>query len=214
MSTRNIDVARIAGLVRREVRHFEREGRAASVVVASRVYATDVDDLWHAVTSKERIPRWFLPIEGELQLNGRFQFKDNAGGTITACAAPTAVSATWEFGGDTSWIAVTLAAEAKGTRLTLEHTAFTDNPHFAKYGPGAVGIGWDMGLLGLHLYIEEGGNFVTQAEAMAWAMSDNGKSYQRQSNDGWCDADVKAGRAASDARDRADNTIKAYLGEA
>lgn len=211
--TKQIDVTRIVGLVRREVRPTERDGRAASVVVASRVFATDIEDLWSAVTSKERIPRWFLPIEGELQLGGRYQFKGNAGGTITACDRPTGFATTWEFGGDTSWIAVTLASEARGTRLTLEHTAFTDNPHFQKYGPGAVGIGWDMGLLGLHLYLEGGGNFVTQDEAMAWAMSDDGKAYQRASNDGWCAADVAAGRDAKDARARADNTIQAYLGE-
>src|SRR5205823_15078446 len=80
-----IDVARVLGLVTRSVRNFEKDGKAASAVTLTRLYDTDVDDLWDAVTSKERIPRWFLPVEGDLRLGGRYQLKGNAGGTITAC---------------------------------------------------------------------------------------------------------------------------------
>ena len=80
-----IDVARVLGLVTRSVRNFEKDGKAASAVTLSRRYDTSVDDLWDALTSKERIPRWFLPVEGDLQLGGKYQLKGNAGGTITAC---------------------------------------------------------------------------------------------------------------------------------
>ena len=83
-----IDVARVLGLVTRSVRNFEKDGKAASAVTLTRLYDTDVDDLWDALTSKERIPRWFLPVEGDLQLGGRYQLKGNAGGTITACTPP------------------------------------------------------------------------------------------------------------------------------
>ena len=65
----------------------------------TRLYDTSVDDLWDALTSKERIPRWFLPVEGDLKLGGRYQLKGNAGGTITACTPPNHFAATWEFGG-------------------------------------------------------------------------------------------------------------------
>ena len=30
-------------------------------------------DLWEALTSAERIPRWFAPVSGDLRLGGRFQ---------------------------------------------------------------------------------------------------------------------------------------------
>ena len=60
------------------------------MVVASRSYDTDIDDLWEAITNAERIPRWFLPITGELRLGGRYQLQGNAGGTITACEPPRA----------------------------------------------------------------------------------------------------------------------------
>ena len=80
-----IDIASVLGLVTRTVRNFEKDGKPASTVTLTRLYDTDVDDLWEALTSAERIPRWFLPVEGELTLGGRYQLKGNAGGTITAC---------------------------------------------------------------------------------------------------------------------------------
>ena len=60
-----IDVARVLGLVARSVRNFEKDGKAASAVTLTRLYDTSVDDLWDALTSRERIPRWFLPVEGD-----------------------------------------------------------------------------------------------------------------------------------------------------
>src|SRR5882757_5572460 len=61
-----IDVASVLGLVTRSVRNFEKDGKPASAVTLTRLYDTGVDDLWEALTSKERIPRWFLPVEGDL----------------------------------------------------------------------------------------------------------------------------------------------------
>src|SRR5690242_20495197 len=107
-----------------EFRRFENrdhEGKAARVVVAQRTYDTDREDLWNALTSRERIPRWFLPVEGDLRLGGRYQLKGNAGGTITRCEPPQALDLTWEFGGSTSWVTVRLAPVGQRTQLTLEH---------------------------------------------------------------------------------------------
>ena len=61
-----IDVARVLGLVTRAVRNFEKDGKPASAVTLTRLYDTSVDDLWDALTSRERIARWFLPVEGDL----------------------------------------------------------------------------------------------------------------------------------------------------
>ena len=77
----DIDVARVLGLVTRAVRNFEKDGKPASAVTLTRLYDTSVDDLWDALTSRERIARWFLPVEGDLQLGGKYQLKCNAGGT-------------------------------------------------------------------------------------------------------------------------------------
>ena len=83
-----IDVARVLGLVTRAVRNFEKDGKPASAVTLTRLYDTSVDDLWDALTSRERIARWFLPVEGDLQLGGKYQLKGNAGGTVRCARRP------------------------------------------------------------------------------------------------------------------------------
>ena len=123
-----IDVASYIGAMTREVRGRDHEGKPARVVVASRSYDTTLDDLWDALTSAERIPRWFLPITGDLKLGGRYQLVGNAGGTITACEPPRRLSLTWEFGGQTSWVNVSLTADGAGTHLELEHIAHIADP--------------------------------------------------------------------------------------
>ena len=73
------DILRYVGAVTREVRSVEKDGRPARVVVAACSYDTSVEDLWDAITNAERIPRWFLPISGDLRLGGRYQLQGNAG---------------------------------------------------------------------------------------------------------------------------------------
>jgi uncharacterized protein YndB with AHSA1/START domain len=83
----------------RVVENLERDGKPAKAVVASCLYDTDAADLWDALTSKERLRRWFLPVAGDLRIGGRYQFEGNAGGTITECEPHRKIAATWEFGG-------------------------------------------------------------------------------------------------------------------
>ena len=80
----------------------ERDGHSARAVTLSRSYGTTVEDLWDAVTNGERIPRWFLPVSGELGPGGRYQLEGNAGGVITECERLSHFALTWEFGGDVS----------------------------------------------------------------------------------------------------------------
>ena len=131
----------------RVVKNLERDGKPAKAVIASRIYDTDAADLWDALTNQERLPRWFAPVAGELKLGGRFHVENNASGTITECERNKKVVATWEFMGGMSWITITLTPARKGTRLELEHVAFID-PHWQKFGPGAVGVGWDLSFMG------------------------------------------------------------------
>src|SRR6201987_4261629 len=112
----------------REVADREHQGKPAKAGVAARTYDTTVDDLWDALTRRERIPRWFLPVSGELKLGGRYQLEGNAGGTIERCDPPTSFAATWEYGGDVTWIELKLAAESEtSTRFVLEHVAHVDD---------------------------------------------------------------------------------------
>jgi uncharacterized protein YndB with AHSA1/START domain len=206
-----IDPAHVLGLVAHSVRNFEKDGKPASAVTLTRLYDTSTDDLWEAVTSKERIPRWFLPIEGDLTLGGRYQLKGNAGGTLTACSPPSHFAATWEFGKATSWIDVRVSAEGGKARLTLEHTALVED-HWNQFGPGAVGIGWDLALVGLAQHLSNGAS-VDHTEAEAWMQSPNGKEFIRRSGESWREAHVESGVDAASAKARSDRTIAFYCGE-
>ncbi len=44
------DIAKLIGAVTREMRSEMYEGKGAKVVVASRTYDTDIDDLWDAIS--------------------------------------------------------------------------------------------------------------------------------------------------------------------
>lgn len=85
------------------------------------------------------------------------------------------------------------------------------NEHWNRFGPGAVGIGWELALLGLHLHLVSGG--MAPDESAAWSASDEGKEFMRRSNDGWCTADIAGGTPPDSARAAAAHTIAAYLGE-
>ena len=64
-----------ADLASREVRSGSRDGSATKIAVARRTYPTSQADLWDALTNAERIPRWFLPVSGDLQVGGRYQLE-------------------------------------------------------------------------------------------------------------------------------------------
>jgi uncharacterized protein YndB with AHSA1/START domain len=202
-----IDVPSLIGAVTREV----RDGPAMRVVVASRSYETDVDDLWDALTNPERLPRWFAPVSGDFKLGGKYAITGNASGTITRCEPPKHLALTWEFGGGVSWVEVDLAPEGGGARLELRHTAYPE-AHWDQFGAGAVGIGWELGLLGLHLYLKGGSQKPPESDP-AWAASEEAKSFMRASGDAWGQAEIAFGEDRETAVRRATATKKFYCGE-
>src|SRR3546814_5956698 len=54
-----------------------------------------------------------------------------------------------------SWLTIGLSAADGGTRLELVHESPVDPEFAAMYGPGAVGVGWDLALMGLGLHLED-----------------------------------------------------------
>ncbi|TDC90450.1 SRPBCC family protein [Actinomadura sp. 7K507] len=207
-----IEVTGQINAVRRQVGQRVLEAGTARTSTVSQVYDTGVDDLWDAVTDPERIKRWFLPVSGDLRLGGRYELEGNASGTIERCDPPKSFSATWEYGGQTSWIEVRLAPEPDGrARFELEHIAHVDDDMWNQFGPGAVGIGWDQGLLGLALHLSPGGAPGPEA-GQEWAMTDEGKEFTRQSGEAWREAHIASGAEPSVARECADRTIAAYTG--
>lgn len=209
----HIDVAAQIGAIRREVRAYERDGKPMRAVVATRTYDTTIEDVWDALSSPERLPRWFAAVTGDLREGGRYQIQGNASGTITRCAPPRQLSLTWEFAGAVSWVEVQLEAiSGEATRLVLEHRAELD-PHFGKYGPGAVGVGWDLTLLGLDRHMALRADF-DHEEGERWSMSEEGRAFVRGSSAGWCDASIAAGADAAEARAAAAQTTAFYTGQA
>jgi uncharacterized protein YndB with AHSA1/START domain len=154
-----IDIAKEIEAAQREVgvgRIAAGEGRTIRI---RRTYAAAIDDVWDALTDPRRIGRWFLPISGDYRIGGRFRFEGNAGGTIVACERPNRLRVTWVYGEpasetDISELEIRLTASGEeATELVLEHTAIVPDEMWDQFGPGAVGVGWDQGMLGLSLHL-------------------------------------------------------------
>jgi uncharacterized protein YndB with AHSA1/START domain len=198
-----------AGKVSRKLDRVERGGRQAWRLTATRFYDTNIDDAWDALTNAERIPRWFLPISGDLKLGGRYQFAGNAGGLIERCEPPRSLTITWEMHGDVSWVSVQLEAQGSATQLTLEHVAHVPEALFDQFGPGGIGVGWDLGLMGLGLYFESGTS-VDPKEAERWTLSPEGRVAVETSSNAWADASIAAGTDATKAKQAAARVADFY----
>lgn len=207
----HFDIPARLGLVDRTVTAGVREGIETRSIRISRVYDTRVEDLWDAFTSAERLPRWFLPVEGELREGGRYQLVGNASGTILACRPPERLSLSWEFGDEVSWVEVGIApGEGGGARLTLEHIAPL-NDFWTQYGPGAGGVGWDLGLLGLAMHLDDPNERFDEA---AFGQSSDGRAFVRGSAAAWGQADIAFGTEPAAAHAAADRTAAFYTGDA
>jgi len=206
------DLATHLGAMTREVRNLERDGQPAKAVIASRVYDTTPADLWDALTRPERIKRWFAPVSGDLRLGGRYQVEGNAGGTVLLCEPEKTIGLTWEFAGIPTWVTVTLSPQGAGTRLELEHVAHL-SPHWEQYGPGAVGLGWDLGFMGLARHLAEPEAEVAAEAVEGWFGSDEAKAMIRSTSDDWGKAAIGVGEEPEHALKAAEATRRFYSGE-
>ena len=190
-----IDIVREIEAVKREVgpgRTAAGEGRAVRL---ERTYDASIEDVWDALTDPERVGRWFLPISGDYRLGGHYQFEGNAGGEIVSCERPNRLRVTWVYGevtspADVSEVEVRLTPAGEGaTTLVLEHVAIVPDAMWEQFGPGAVGVGWDGGMLGLTLHLRGG----TVGDPIAWQLSEEGREFSTRSSQAWGDASLAAG---------------------
>jgi uncharacterized protein YndB with AHSA1/START domain len=182
----------------------------ARTVTISRVYDTTPEDLWEACTTPERLSRWFLPVSGDLRAGGRFAFQGNASGTIERCEPPRAVDATWEAGGQTSWVELRLAAEDGGrARFTLVHVAHVGDDLWDQFGPGAVGVGWDGAVLGLTLHLADPG----REPDPAWQASEEARGFYALASERWAQASIAAGTPRAEAEAAGARTTGFYTGQ-
>jgi uncharacterized protein YndB with AHSA1/START domain len=207
-----LDIARHIGAIYRELDRREQDGKPARVMLATRTFDSDIDDVWNALTDPERLPRWFLPISGELREGGHYQLEGNAGGRILRCDPPRLLALTWDMRGSSSWVTVRLTAEAELTQLQLEHVAHVEDEFWDQFGPGAVGVGWDLTLLGLALHLAGDGASIDAAKRAEWPASEEGRGFITGSSEGWVQASIAAGTDAAAAVAAGDRTTAFYTG--
>lgn len=214
-----VDVTTQIGAVTRTLREVEVDGQPAVAPSLAQTYPSPVDDVWDALTSPDRLARWFLPVSGDLRLGGRFRLEGSADGEVLECEPPTDGVAryrvTWEVMGRVSWVDVRLEGAGTSTRVTIEHTARrADEPEgfWSTYGPGATGVGWDGGLLGLALHLGAVHGSLAPEEAEAWAGTEEGKAFYRGAADAWAGAHIAAGADPDTAARAADETFAFYTG--
>jgi uncharacterized protein YndB with AHSA1/START domain len=210
-----IDITREIEAVEREVGEGTVPAGVGRTVRLRRDYDAPIEDVWDALTNPERIGRWFLPISGEYRLGGRFQFEGNAGGEILECERPHRLRATWAYGAMTegpsaSEVEVRLTTlDAGATRLELEHVAVVPEEAWAEYGPGAVGVGWEGGLLGLALHLRGG----SVGDPVAWQLSSEGREFATRGSEAWGAANAAAGADPATAARGVANTNAFYAPE-
>ena len=85
------------------------------------------------------------------------------------------------------------------------------SPHRAQFGPGAVGVGWVSGLIGLYLHLTTR-QAVNRAKVAEWSGPDEGRRFLTASSDGWCAASVASGTDPAEARAAANRTTAFYTG--
>lgn len=162
------------------------EGEAHTVLLR-RTYDAAVEDVWDACTDPERISRWFLPVSGDLKPGGHYQLEGNAGGEILRCEPPELLRVSWLFGENPGFSEVQVRLRSEGgerTTFELEHVAVVPQEMWDQYGPGAVGVGWDLGLLGLGLHLA-GGRI---EDPSAWEASDEARECMTRSSEAWGEA--------------------------
>ena len=208
-----IDVIHQIEAIQREVGPGRLPAGEGRTIRLQRTYEAPIDDVWAAFTEPERLSRWFLPVSGDFRLGGRYQFEGQAGGEILECERPTRFKVTWKYAdtgspADTSEVEVRLAPNGDDrTDLDFRNTAIVPDEMWDQYGPGAVGVGWDMGLLGLDLYLRTG---ETVGDPLAWQLSDEGRDYAHRSSEAWGAASVASGTDPEAAARAVANTTTFY----
>lgn len=205
-----IDITEFIKGAKRQITSRDYQGKSARVLTVTRSFATTEEDMWDALTTQSRLPKWFAPVTGDLSVGGRFQVEGNASGQVLSCDPPTAFQITWEYGGDVSWVNLSLQGEGENTFLTLEHIAHVPEEMWGVYGPGAVGVGWDLGFYGLYHHLQTKSE--KPPEENEWVATEEGKRYVKGSSEAWAEASIEAGTPRDEATAAAGRTTAFYTG--
>jgi uncharacterized protein YndB with AHSA1/START domain len=177
-------------------------------VVLRRRYPAPAADVWDACTSPDRVARWLTPVTGDLRPGGSYQLQGNAGGSILRCEPSRLLRVSWVIGdAPPSEVELRLSEDGDGgTLLELEHSGLADAALWAQFGPGAVGVGWDLALLGLSLHLAG----QATPDPAAWLGSADGRRFVAESSQAWRAAFEASGASAAEAAEAARQTTAFY----
>jgi hypothetical protein len=80
---------------------------------------------------------------------------------------------------------------------------------WGEYGPGAVGVGWDLALLGLGMHVDSGAP-VDPEFAATFTFSDDGVAFVRMAAGAWAEAAAADGDDPDAAREAGRRTLAFY----
>lgn len=204
------EIEKYFSTVNRKVNVTSIEGADARSIILERAYNTDLDNLWDAISTKERLERWYGVVTGDLQQGGRYQIEGNAEGTIVVCEPKKRIELSWEYQGYTSWVYVTVNELDSGlVSVTVEHLMH-HSPYWVQYGSGAGGVGWEVSLLSLMFHLD---NPESSKVDDSFAMTDEGKEFVKIASDGWGQASIASGEDREQALQAAENTTAFYTGQ-
>jgi uncharacterized protein YndB with AHSA1/START domain len=196
--------------------HLNGTGRTVTAAAGAertmtlrRRYDAGVADVWQACTDPERLARWLTPVSGELRPGGRYQLAGNASGQILRCEPPRLLVVSWEAPGGqpVTQVAAELTPAGDGTDFELRHSGPVDPAFWAQFGPGAVGVGWDLALFGLALHLAG----AERPEQVAGPPSAAYRDLVTGSGLAWQAAAEAAGMPPEQAKAAADRTAAFYL---
>ncbi|ATG52651.1 hypothetical protein CFK38_14790 [Brachybacterium vulturis] len=191
-------------------------GRVRAVLTLTTNIALAPARLWPLLTAPRELAGWFGPIDGELREGGRFRAPGGAGGRILQVQEPHRLGLTWEQPAGEDPLLLRLDPEDDGTTLlALHHTALLDAEEFARTGPGALALGWEIALLALAAHTD--GWHATCLEPVPvptpeWLHGPQGARYVRAWAVRWAAEAVAAGVDEATARRGESETVRRHLG--
>lgn len=122
-------------------------------VAVEDVFATDIEDLWSALTEPDRLARWLVTVTGDLVPGGALTLHFTSGwegtGEILECDSPTRLKVlTIDLDGDATTLTATLTPRGPGTtRLRIEEDGLQPGRQHV------YGAGWAVHLEHLEAYL-------------------------------------------------------------
>ena len=192
--------------------------KAGNTVALSQTFEASPEQLWEALTAAERLSRWFGTARGDVVPGGRYELPEmETSGRLVEVEPPHRLLLTWEFGKSSSDLELLITAaegedaDGGGSTLTLRHTVPAD-AHWATFGPGATGCGWDAALYALAQHLADPGADLMRRLG-SFAGSPEGAEFTRATAEAWYEAHVAGGADRKPARKASVRTAAAYLGE-